>query len=59
MFSRRLQVQERLTKQVAVALNEILKPRGVAVVMQARFFFLKKTRCYFQFNSKTDIQVYV
>ncbi|KAJ1985264.1 hypothetical protein H4R34_000084 [Dimargaris verticillata] len=35
MFSRRLQVQERLTKQIAVALEEILKPQGVAVVMEA------------------------
>ncbi|CAG8689200.1 11781_t:CDS:2 [Acaulospora morrowiae] len=35
MFSRRLQVQERLTKQIAVALQEILKPQGVAVVMEA------------------------
>ncbi|ORX74123.1 GTP cyclohydrolase I [Linderina pennispora] len=35
MFSRRLQVQERLTKQIAVALSEILQPQGVAVVMEA------------------------
>ncbi|CAG8619376.1 8571_t:CDS:2 [Paraglomus brasilianum] len=35
MFSRRLQVQERLTKQIAVTLQEILKPQGVAVVMEA------------------------
>jgi GTP cyclohydrolase IA len=35
MFSRRLQVQERLTKQIAIALQEILKPQGVAVVMDA------------------------
>ncbi|OLL21775.1 GTP cyclohydrolase 1, partial [Neolecta irregularis DAH-3] len=35
MFSRRLQVQERMTKQIAVAINEILNPRGVAVVMEA------------------------
>ncbi|RIB08389.1 GTP cyclohydrolase I [Gigaspora rosea] len=35
MFSRRLQLQERLTKQIAVALQEILKPQGVAVVMEA------------------------
>ncbi|KAE8201542.1 hypothetical protein A4X06_0g3281 [Tilletia controversa] len=34
-FSRRLQVQERLTKQVALALDEALHPRGVAVVMSA------------------------
>lgn len=35
MFSRRLQVQERLTTQVASTLNEVLQPRGVAVVMEA------------------------
>jgi GTP cyclohydrolase I len=35
MFSRRLQVQERLTVQVANALNDALQPRGVAVVMEA------------------------
>lgn len=34
-FSRRLQVQERLTKQIALALEEAVKPRGVAVVIQA------------------------
>jgi GTP cyclohydrolase IA len=32
MFARRLQLQERLTKQIGTALMEILKPRGVAVV---------------------------
>ena len=35
MFSRRLQVQERLTTQIANTLNEVLQPRGVAVVMEA------------------------
>jgi GTP cyclohydrolase IA len=35
MFSRRLQVQERLTNQIANTLNEALRPRGVAVVMEA------------------------
>jgi GTP cyclohydrolase I len=35
MFSQRLQVQERLTKQVAVALMQALKPHGVAVTMKA------------------------
>ncbi|KAJ5830644.1 GTP cyclohydrolase [Penicillium chrysogenum] len=34
MFARRLQVQERLTKQVALAISEALNPRGVAVVME-------------------------
>lgn len=38
-FSRRLQVQERLTKQIAVAIQEAIKPRGVAVVMEATYAF--------------------
>lgn len=33
-FARRLSVQERLTRQVALALDAALKPRGVAVVME-------------------------
>ena len=36
IFSRRLQVQERLTLQIAETLESKLKPRGVAVVMEAR-----------------------
>jgi GTP cyclohydrolase IA len=35
MFSRRLQLQERLTQQIAETLNEVLRPKGVAVVMEA------------------------
>jgi GTP cyclohydrolase IA len=35
MYSRRLQVQERLTTQIATTLEEALQPRGVAVVMEA------------------------
>jgi GTP cyclohydrolase I len=35
IFARRLQVQERLTMQVAQALDEVLKPRGVGVVIEA------------------------
>ena len=35
MFSQRLQVQERLTKEVAEAIVEILRPHGVAVVMES------------------------
>ena len=34
MFARRLQVQERLTTQIAEALEEALMPRGVAVVVE-------------------------
>ena len=35
MYARRLQVQERLTTQIATTLNEVLQPRGVAVVIEA------------------------
>jgi len=34
MFARRLQVQERLTKQIADAVQEVLEPLGVAVVVE-------------------------
>jgi len=36
MFARRLQVQERLTSQIAQALMEHLEPRGVGVIVEAR-----------------------
>ncbi|KAG9268005.1 GTP cyclohydrolase 1-like [Astyanax mexicanus] len=35
IYSRRLQVQERLTKQIAMAISEALQPAGVAVVIEA------------------------
>jgi GTP cyclohydrolase IA len=35
IFARRLQVQERLTEQVAGALMEVLEPQGVGVVIEA------------------------
>jgi len=35
VFARRLQVQERLTEQVAEAVDEVLRPRGVGVVIEA------------------------
>jgi len=38
VFARRLQIQERLTQQVAQTLQELLSPRGVAVICEARHF---------------------
>ena len=36
VFARRLQVQERLTRQIADAINDAIEPQGVGVVMEAR-----------------------
>jgi GTP cyclohydrolase I len=37
-FARRLQIQERLTQQVADTIEELIHPRGVAVICEARHF---------------------
>lgn len=34
MFARRLQIQERMTQEIAEAIDEVLKPRGVAVYVE-------------------------
>lgn len=36
VFARRLQVQERLTQQIAAIFNEVLKPQGVGVIIEAQ-----------------------
>src|SRR5512140_3415468 len=36
IFSRRLQVQERMTTQIADAIEELIKPQGVGVIVEAR-----------------------
>jgi GTP cyclohydrolase IA len=38
MFARRFQLQERLTHQVAETLQDVLKPKGVGVICEARHF---------------------
>ena len=35
IYARRLQTQEHLTSQVTTAIDEVLKPRGVAVMIEA------------------------
>ena len=36
IFARRLQIQEQLTEQIAGAIHDVIKPKGVGVVLQAR-----------------------
>ena len=38
VFARRLQVQERMTQEIAQTLMDILKPKGVAVAVEAQHF---------------------
>lgn len=42
IFSKRLQVQEKLTAQIAGTINDVLKPHGVGVILQCRHFCM----CY-------------
>ena len=67
IYARRLQVQERLTQQVADALQDVLNPKGVAVVIEAEhlcmqmrgvekkssFMITSAVRGAFRENSKT------
>jgi GTP cyclohydrolase IA len=52
IFARRLQVQERLTEQIAVALQEVLEPEGVGVVIEA-YHLCMMMRGVEKQNSKT------
>ncbi|MDE3106086.1 MAG: GTP cyclohydrolase I FolE [Acidobacteriota bacterium] len=38
MFARRLQVQERLTREIGEAITEAIQPQGVAVILEAEHF---------------------
>ena len=52
VFARRLQVQERLTEQIASALHDVLKPTGVGVVIEA-FHLCMMMRGVEKQNSRT------
>ena len=52
VFARRLQVQERLTSQIADAINEVLQPQGVGVVIEA-YHLCMMMRGVEKQNSKT------
>jgi GTP cyclohydrolase IA len=52
VFSRRLQVQERLTEQIAGAIDDVLKPMGVGVIIEA-YHLCMMMRGVEKQNSKT------
>ena len=52
MFARRLQLQERLTEQIAIAIQDVLKPLGVGVVIEA-YHLCMMMRGVEKQNSKT------
>jgi len=51
LFSRRLQIQEKLTAQIANAIDEVLQPKGVGVIIEASHLCIA-TRGIHKSNSK-------
>jgi GTP cyclohydrolase I len=45
VFARRLQVQERMTRQIADAINELVAPMGVAVLVEAQHLCMMMRGC--------------
>jgi GTP cyclohydrolase IA len=58
VFARRLQVQERMTQQIADTLEEYLKPRGVAVVSEAHHMCMMMRGVEKQNSSATSSAVH-
>ena len=57
MFARRLQTQERLTQQICDALDETIKPKGIAVVIEAEHFCMMMRGVQKQHSSCTSSAV--
>ncbi|MGB9609697.1 MAG: GTP cyclohydrolase I FolE [Bryobacteraceae bacterium] len=54
VFARRLQVQERMTQQIAACLQDVLDPLGVAVITEARHFCMMMRGVEKQHSSTTS-----
>ncbi|MBI4892175.1 MAG: GTP cyclohydrolase I FolE [Acidobacteria bacterium] len=54
VFARRLQVQERMTQQIADCIKEVLDPQGVAVITEARHFCMMMRGVEKQHSSTTS-----
>lgn len=54
VFARRLQVQERMTQQIAECIKEVLDPQGVAVITEARHFCMMMRGVEKQHSSTTS-----
>ncbi|PSM52146.1 GTP cyclohydrolase I [Campylobacter blaseri] len=52
IFARRLQIQEQMTEQIAQAIQDVIKPQGVGVVLEARHMCMEM-RGVEKINSKT------
>jgi len=53
MFCRRLQMQENLTKEIACCLESVIKPQGVAVVIEGKHFCMSMRGVKKQFSVMT------
>ena len=55
ILSRRLQIQERLTNEIAHAINDSLEPRGVAVYITAKHSCMRDRGVY---QTSSDMKTY-
>ncbi len=53
VFARRLQIQEQLTEQIAEARSEVIEPKGVGVVLQARHMCMEMRGVQKAYSSTT------